>query len=227
MSPSTFRRRSKRAFGLRRFRVRLGGGRFGRAIAALAVLAVLTGCSDARPGARIDRASTADWSQIKLPDAAAPLAYDAGMYAMRQWFRLAETDPERGLIQSAPGEYEQKGGTGRIRDAALGFKNRMRRTGTLLVQDFGGGCIVKCKVAVQRLDTADHRAFRSNQQFEDVPNQTPIQQEAGVNPSQDQVWTDMPRDHALERQILDIVRDRLAGGGGGKPADGAGAVKPE
>ena len=136
---------------------------------------------------------------------------------MQQWFRVTETDPQRGVIQSAPSEYEQKGGTGRIRDAAIGFRNRMRRIGAIVVQEVGEGCIVKCKVAVQRLDTADHRAFRSNQQFGDVPNETPIQQEAGVSPQQEQVWTDMPRDRALERQVLDVVQNRLEGDAEPKP----------
>jgi hypothetical protein len=178
------------------------------------VVVGLTGCSDAKTTPNISRASTADWSQVRLPNTSPGEAYDAGVYAMRQWFRLAETDPEQGLVHSVPSEYEQKGGTGRIRDAAIGYKNRMRRTGTLVVQTMEGGCIVKCKVGVQRLDTADHRVFRSNKQFEDVPNETPIQQEASVSPSQDQVWTDMPRDRGLEQEILGVVQNRL---GGGKP----------
>ena len=169
------------------------------------------GCSSARSTPVITRAGTADWSQIRLPNIPPGDAYDAGVYAMRQWFRLAVTDPVEHVIQSVPSEYEQKGGTGRIRDTTIGFRNRMRRTGMLVVQDLDGGCIVKCKVATQRLDTADHRVFQSNQQFADVPNQTPIQGEASVSPSQNQVWTDMPRDRGLEQEILGIVKNRLTG----------------
>jgi hypothetical protein len=193
-----------------------------RAIICTLVLALgglAAGCSDARSSDRIDtrRTATGDWTQVRLPNTSSEAAFDAGVYAMQQWFRVTETDPQRGVIQSAPSEYEQKGGTGRIRDAAIGFRNRMRRIGAIVVQEVGDGCIVKCKVAVQRLDTADHRAFRSNQQFGDVPNETPIQQEAGVSPQQEQVWTDMPRDRALERQVLDVVQNRLEGSAEPKP----------
>jgi hypothetical protein len=173
-------------------------------------LATFVGCSESRSSSAISRGKTADWSQIRLASTPPRAAYDAAVYAITQWFRLGETDPEQGLVQSVPSEYEQKGGTGRIRDSAIGYRNRMRRTGMVVVQEYDGGCIVKCKVAVQRLDTADHRVFRSNQQFEDVPNQTPIQEEAGVSPRQDQVWTDMPRDRGLERQILDVIRNRIS-----------------
>jgi len=198
--------------------------------AGLPVLVVLggltVGCSDARPSDSIDtrRSATGDWTQVRLPNTPPEAGFNAGLYAMQQWFRVTETDPQRGVIQSAPSEYEQKGGTGRIRDAAIGFRNRMRRIGAIVVQEVGDGCIVKCKVAVQRLDTADHRVFRSNQQFGDVPNETPIQQEAGVSPRQEQVWTDMPRDRALERQILDVVQNRLQGEAEAKEA--VPAVKP-
>jgi hypothetical protein len=199
----------------------------GLALACFAVFAGVAGCSGARSTPNISRASTADWSQIRLPNTPPGAAYDASLYAMRQWFRLSVTDPVEGLIQTVPSEYEQKGGTGRIRDTAIGYKNRMRRTGLLVVQDFDGGCIVKCKVGVQRLDTADHRVFRSNKQFEDVPNETPIQQEASVSPQQDQVWTDMPRDRGLEQEILGIVQNRVGGGnqeaGDAAPKGGAGA----
>lgn len=190
-------------------------------VVGLAMLSVTTaGCSDAGSTSRINtsRSATGNWTQVRLPNVSPDAAYEAGVYAMQQWFRLTEMDPQRGVIQSAPSEYEQKGGTGRFRDAAIGYNNRMRRIGALVVQEVGEGCIVKCKVAVQRLDTADHRVFRSNTQFSDVPNETPIQQEAGVSPQQEQVWTDMPRDRGLERQVLDVVQNRLEGDAGTREA---------
>ena len=51
-----------------------------------------------------------------------------------------------------------------------------------------------------------------------MPNETPIQQEAGVGPQQEQVWTDMPRDRGLERQVLDVVQNRLEGDAGTREA---------
>ncbi len=151
------------------------------------------------------------WSQIRLPDTSPERAFEAGLYAMRQLFPIAEASPAKGLIRSAPREYDQKGGTGRIRDDTVGYRNRMRRTATLLIIERETGCIAKCRVRVQRLDTADHQVFRRNEQFDDVPRETPIDREAGISPSQDQVWTDQPRDRELERQIRNLLRSRVMG----------------
>jgi hypothetical protein len=128
---------------------------------------------------------------------------------MRQWFPIAEASPEEGLIRSATREYDQQGGTGRIRDDTIGYRNRMRRTAMLLISEWGTGCVAKCRVRVQRLDTSDHQVFRRNEQFGDVPSETPIDREAGIRPSQDQVWTDRPRDRDLERQIRELLRSRV------------------
>ncbi len=171
--------------------------------------ACLTGCSENGESTH-DRASlrSRSWAQTRLPNTPPDVAFDSATHAMGQWFRVAEADRATGLIHAEPEEYEQEGGTGRIRDAAIGYRNRMRRLATLLVQEAGSGSIVRCRVSVQRLDTADHRVFQQNDEFGDVPNDTPIEREAGVSPQQDRVWTEMPRDRALERQILNLIRDR-------------------
>ncbi len=170
------------------------------------------GCSENRgPGTTLGR--EAGWSQATLPGVSEPAAREAGVYAMRQWFRLDPAAPADGVIQGLPEEYEQRGGTGRIRDEAVGYRNRLRRTATLVIQETPTGCVAKCRVQVERLDTADHRVFSSNEQFGDVPNETPIDREAGVTPRQQQVWTTLPRDRDLERRILNVLRDELAQGG--------------
>jgi len=131
---------------------------------------------------------------------------------MKQWFRVAEASPVDGQVRSVTTEYEQRGGTGRIRDTALKFPNRLRRTATLYVQPWGEGSVVHCVVDVQRLDTADHRVFRDMERFDDYPTDTPIDREAGVTAAQDQVWTDLPRDVQLERDILEVVRSKATEG---------------
>ncbi len=186
-------------------------GRHGAVIVLWAVLIlsyVPAGCSDSR-GWGLGGENTNGWSSVSLPDVPRQQAFDAGVYAMQQWFRLDEASPEDGLIKSATTEYGQRGGTERIRDTLLKYPNRMRRTATLSVESFGSGSMAKCVVRVERLDTADHRVFRDNERFDDYPNETPIERDAGVSAGQDQVWTDMPRDRALERQILDVLRSRV------------------
>jgi len=170
------------------------------------------GCSESRgPGTTLGR--EAGWSQATLPGVSKTAACDAGLYAMRQWFRLDPAAPSDGVIQGLPEEYEQRGGTGRIRDEAVGYRNRLRRTATLVIQETPTGSVAKCRVQVERLDTSDHRVFSSNEQFGDVPNETPIDREAGVTPRQQQVWTALPRDRDLERRILNVLRDELGKGG--------------
>ena len=146
-----------------------------------AVLApwLLTGCSEAG-GSGLIGEHTEGWSQITLPNVPRDAAFDAGVRAMQQWFRLEDSSPSSGVIHSAAVEYDQKGGTGRIRDTAIGYRNRMRHKATLIVMSQGTGSVAKCSVSVQRLDTADHRVFQDNNRFQDYPTQTPIDREAGL-----------------------------------------------
>ncbi|MBN2560983.1 MAG: hypothetical protein JXQ75_08640 [Phycisphaerae bacterium] len=182
------------------------------ALGLAVVLAGVGGCSDLEASGEGGGRETG-WQSIRLPTVTRDAAFDASVYAMRQWFPVAEVLQADGVIRSTAEEFDQKGGTGRIRDGAIGYQNRMRRTATLLVREHGAGSLVKCRVRVERLDTEDHRVFRSNEEFGDVPSQTPIDHAAGVSPRQDQVWTPMPRDRGLEREMLDLVRSRATGEG--------------
>jgi hypothetical protein len=178
----------------------------------IASASMLAGCSqfEQAPSARV---RTEGWTSLRLPGATKAQALDAGVHAMRQWFRLEPVSAADNEVRSVTMEFDQKGGTERIRDAALKYKNRMRRWATLVVQEQGPDVIVRCAVQVQRLDTSDHRVFHDNQRFVDYPNETPIDREAGVTASQDQVWTDMPRDRQLETDILSVVKSQLSAQG--------------
>lgn len=172
-------------------------------------LTLLAGCSE-WGDTRIVGERTDGWSQTILPNVSRDEAFDAGVHAMRQWFRLDEISPEDGVVRSTAAEYDQKGGTGRIRDAAIGYRNRMRHKATLIVIGQGTGSVAKCLVSVERLDTADHRVFRDNERFQDYPTETPIDRDASVSTDQDQVWTSMPRDRKLEQEILGVLRNRTS-----------------
>lgn len=176
------------------------------AFVGLASLAV--GCSDADP-LELNAGRDAGAMSRYLPDVPVDRAFDAGVYAMRQWFHRVDRRPVEGLVRGLTTEYTQAGGTERIRDA-IGFRNRMRRTGTLTVRPRGGGCVLTCRIDRQRLDTADHRVFRQNEELNDLPNRTPLERDAGLSADQEQVWTSMPRDRALERQTLDLAATRAA-----------------
>jgi hypothetical protein len=179
-------------------------------VLAIAGMAAQAGCSSA-DSAPTPRIRTEGWSSLRLVNTSRADAYDACLYAMKQWFKVNYASPLDGEVRSATVEYEQRGGTDRLRDAAIKYKYQMRRTATLIVQDDGGEAVVRCAVQVQRLDTADYRAFSDQNRYVDYPNETPIDTGAGETLSQNQVWTDMPRDRQLEQDILSVVRSRAEG----------------
>lgn len=187
------------------------------AIASVLVACVPIGCSQMEPDdgplGALAGPQTRGWSQANLPGVSTDAALDAAAAATRQWFMVEDVSPETGTVRSKLQEYDQKGGTGRIRDAAIQYNNRMRRSATVVIEDLGSGCVAKCCVHVQRLDTADHRVFRDQSRYEDYPTETPIDGDAGVSAAKEDVWTDMPRDRQLEREILNALKSRVSATG--------------
>ena len=187
----------------------------------LATGAVLGGFGCADPVDSMDRLQRAGGGrQLRLANVPVDRAFEAGTYAMQQWFRGVDPRPSGGLIRGLATEYTQSGGTERIRDV-IGFPNRMRRRGTLSIQPLGDGCRLICRVDRERLDTSDHRIFRQQRSINDLPNQTPIERDAGLTASQEQAWTSLPRDRALEQDILDLIRSRTADSSPEENPDGA------
>jgi hypothetical protein len=185
--------------------------RFGSTLRLLTLatsLLACSGCSDFEAADEPSRPRYEGWSQRQLEGVTPDRAYQAGIEALRQWFVKLETDRPGGIIRAHSTEYTQKGGTERLRDQ-IGFTNRMRRNAVIEVQPTAHGCVIKCVVERQRLDTADHRMFRQNEDINDVPNETPLERDAGLNRDQEEAWTDMPRDRALEREILSVVMNRV------------------
>ena len=118
-----------------------------------------------------------------------------------RWRRMQVDEPLRAEI--TPKNILMIGSTG------VGKTEIARRLARLAFRETDGGCVVHCQVRVERLDTADHRVFRRNEQFSDVPSETPIDGDAGIDPRRSQVWTPMPRDREREREILALVRQRV------------------
>jgi hypothetical protein len=175
---------------------------------ALSLALVAVGACNG-PEQRGSRTGDTSASMRRLPGTSPDVAFDASVEAIREYFTQAFPSRDLGTVESPMVEYEQRGGTGRFRDTAIGFRNRLRRKATIWVAPAEAGSVVRCQVRVQRLDTADQRTFQSQQQFNDVPNETPIEREAGVDPSKEQAWTELERDTALERELLSVVMSRV------------------
>ena len=176
----------------------------------LGVVAVChcAGCSDADYTSPA-RARKEGWTTVRLQNTSRAEAMAACEYAVKQWFRVEEVSQPNGQIKSVMMEYNQRGGTERIRDVVK-FPNRMRHQARVVVLEQGPDTLVRCAVMVQRLDTADRRVFRDQDRFTDYPNDTPIDRDAGVTANQSEVWTDLPRDRQLESDILGVVKNRVA-----------------
>lgn len=172
-----------------------------------ASLTLVVACND--PESSGLRPTEAGASMRRLPETSVDVAFDAAVEAIRQHFTQAFPSRDLGFVEGPMVEYDQRGGTGRIRDTAIGYRNRLRRKATIWVAPSEAGALVRCQVRVQRLDTSDQRTFQSQQEFNDVPNATPIEREAGVDPAQEQSWTDLPRDQAMERELLSIVINQI------------------
>lgn len=176
---------------------------------SMLVVAALTGCDDADP--RLTDIPRQNWARQRYPDATEKQLFAASEYAVRQWFSIKSADPEAAIITTYPLEDQERGGTGRIRDTAIRFPNRIRRRATVRLLPEGGTTVVECVVIKDRLDTADMRVFEKNRQFDDVNNQTPIQTEAGTSARQNEYWTEVGRDRGMEQRILAVIRERLGG----------------
>ena len=150
--------------------------------------------------------------------------FDAALAVCRQHgFRFAEIEPALFQAQSLPMESTSRRHVGRLQARAV-----VRRMASLYIRQEGNACTVMCGVDMQRADTQRHDAFDIQRSITDVPNETPIQQGEGLTRSQRTVWTDLGRDRALERTILQEIARRLTGqgppaveggaSGGGEPA---------
>src|SRR5262249_22316120 len=109
----------------------------------LSSVVTLMGC-DSNP--RMTDIPRADWSRERLADAGTDKTFAAAKYALQQWFTIDIANPAEGLLTTAPSEYDEKGGTGRIRDTAIKYPNRMRRRATVRVLPAGSEVSVECVV---------------------------------------------------------------------------------
>jgi len=181
-----------------------------RRIASLVIpfgFALLTGCDNADP--RLTDIPRQNWSRQRFPGATDKQIFAAAEFAVRQWFGVKGADVDAGIITTYPLEEQERGGTGRIRDTAIHYPNRIRRRATVRLLPESGVTVVECVVIKERLDTADMRVFEKNRQFDDVNNQTPIQTEAATSARQNDFWSEVGRDRGMEQRILDVVRERV------------------
>jgi len=183
--------------------------------AALGLQLALLGCSEATPLTAPRQPRGGSGATTQLVTAADPvMVVEAGSDALRNYFDSVRARPNAGVIDAGPALYTRCGGSERIGDRTLKPNNQFRRMGKIWVTENKGKLAAHCQIKVQRLDTSEYIALRTNDEFTDLPNATPIDSDAGLTAEQKQVWTDLPRDTVLEREILQILERRLSGRAG-------------
>lgn len=174
------------------------------------VTLIAAGCSNSNSGV-IERRGTGGATPQTYRNVSMDGCLDAATIVIRENFGAVRTSATTGTIEGGPQSFTQRGGTARVTDPALKPAYKMRRFGTIWLTQADGGVTANCQVRVQRLDTTDYRAFRTHDEFNDLPTATPIDGDAGLRADQQEVWTDLPRDNTMERQILGAIYRRLHG----------------
>lgn len=145
--------------------------------------------SPARPpridaGYRTQQLSTTDYET----------AFAAAQGAVMDHFQIASADPATGVIQLAPSEFTRLGGT------------RVRRVGQVIIRKTGDVVVAAVQVQIERYATPSIRAIESTfVGADDRPGKTPIQEDAGLTPQQQEYWMVERRDTAMEAQILNQI----------------------
>ncbi len=168
---------------------------------ALGGLILVAGCGERMTG----------FASVRLTDVERDDVFAAGIRALRsQGFRIAEADEELYQIETRPLESIYRGRTDRLSEAAVKLPSRVRRIARVHIRQTKSGVLARCRVELQRRDTAQRGMFLRQREFGAVPRETPIEQGEGMTTSQTTVWTDLRRDRAAERGILQAIREHLA-----------------
>ena len=120
------------------------------------------------------------------------LSFAAAVSAVSEQFRIVSADEDSGIIVCEPDEFSRAGA-------------RMRRTARLQLRRQDNQIVAACRVQVEKHATASARSWSRHQSADDLPTATPIQEDAGISPQQDEYWAAEGRDYRLEREILDRI----------------------
>jgi hypothetical protein len=186
--------------------------------------AVLAGCeSTGGPELRFQVGGPADAQERRLPDASVDEVRPVAERVFRQHFRIDPQLSTRTRLVSRPAEVEEAGQVERVRDVLGPSRNRRRQKGELYLVQEGSDVVVRCRVQLQRLDTAERAAFE-RERGDDRPGETPINRSGSTSTSLHEEWVDTGRDRAVESellgQLLEAFRPPAAGSGTGATAPG-------
>ncbi len=137
------------------------------------------------------------------------LAAAAGV--LQREFNRVRVDRSARRIEAGPTEFTTQKESGTARDL-YGGRSTMRRKASLNIGPAAGGTMVRLRVDVERRDT-ERQIFLAPQatRLSDRPSDEPsFATEAATTDEQRAVWTRVRRDRALERALLEELREQFA-----------------
>ena len=159
------------------------------AVTAL-TLVVLGGCSQVTPG------TSRSMGGVHYED-----AVDVGRQVMSQNFPLAQIDERKGLVVSQPiavTSQQRIGGA------------QQRQIARLRLHREGGDVVASIAVEIQRQSAAAFRQMqRSSVAYDGASSLTPAEVEAATTAEQNEAWTAIRYNHALEARLLDQLYRKL------------------
>ena len=152
------------------------------------------------------------FASVRLPDVGLGAVRTAGGAAFREHFRVDPAASSDSVLVAKPSDVEGRAEeeSARVRDVLAVSRNRRRQLAELHMTQEGRDVQVRCRVIIQRLDTAERAAFAA-ERGDDRPGHTPIDRSGPDSPMQREEWVNVGRDRQLERTILMDIQQRLTG----------------
>lgn len=132
--------------------------------------------------------------------------------ALEREFGGVRADVYSRTLETDPIPYDGDGGSGDLR-SLYGGAATMRQSAELLVAERGAGAVARIMVSVEREDTRyqGYRPVSETAQPAGTPSPSAIERDdAATLPEQNQVWTFVRRNRALERALLAEIQDAFA-----------------
>ena len=164
---------------------------------------LFAGCAD-RP-----RLEPEQFRSMPMGEASYKTAFATSLNVMREYFSIGRTDDAIGRIEARPEMFNKTEPGTRLSEQHTAEKP-YRRTAVLKVRSNEGEIWADIRVQEERRDTRAYRQFSRLRAPDDNFVSTPIDEETATDVEEEEVWTVVRQDRALEREILMRIHDRLA-----------------
>jgi hypothetical protein len=184
-------------------------------IVAVAVLPAIlaAGCDSLQPPERTVSQNPGDYAGERLPGITMAAARQAAVSVLKSHFRLDSDASNGAVIRSRPQDSTGRGDSEapRVGEVLTGRGGRHREIAEIQLAERGNDIMARCQVRVQRLDTAQRRAFAMQRGGDDRPSEMPTNQSPAVSSRAPEEWVNVGRNRELERTILNQIAESLAG----------------